>query len=111
MKKSLGKGAVGAFFGALLLPVLALAGPPEYGVDRPGFDYLVFDLTRPRSAACEQRCLQETRCKAWTYVKAGAQGRYARCYLKTRVPAPYPDRNCISGVKDSTLAPAFAPAP
>lgn len=82
-----------------LLPVLASAAPHEYGVDRPGFDYLSFELSAPRAALCERRCTQEERCKAWTYVKPGVLGKFARCSLKTRVPAPYPDRNCISGVK------------
>lgn len=48
---------------------------------------------------CLQACEEEERCKAWTYVKPGHQGRNARCWLKHRVPNPRPADCCTSGVK------------
>ena len=71
----------------------------ELDIDRPGADYSNFEVRDGDPEACRTRCVAEGRCRAFTFVKAGIQGRYARCYLKTRVPPRRADRCCISGVK------------
>ena len=71
----------------------------ENNFDRMGGDYLNFDLRTPRAATCQMRCMRDYRCKAWTYVKPGVQGRFARCWLKSTVPQGHPSNCCISGTK------------
>lgn len=69
-------------------------------IDRPGSDYKNFDV--PPSIAgfgpCKSSCEADAKCKAWTYVKPGVQGRFARCWLKDAVPNPVPNNCCVSGV-------------
>jgi len=82
-------------------PAAEEALPPGVirGTDRTGSDYKDFDLAAPDFKLCLAACLGEAGCKAWTYVKPGAQGDKARCWLKSAVPAPTPDDNCISGMR------------
>ncbi len=71
----------------------------EPGIDRPGSDYLNFDLA-PGTSACEclSRCLSDPRCKAYTYVEAGYQSTTnPRCWLKNAVPNASPNPCCTSG--------------
>ena len=71
----------------------------EADVDRPGGDYRVFDLPAPNPQLCVAACEQDGRCRAFTYVKPGAQGPNARCWLKDEVRAPVRGNNAvISGV-------------
>ncbi len=70
----------------------------EYGVDRAGRDYKNFNVEN-NPLICRNRCLNENRCKAWTFVRPGHQGVSARCWLKTGVPAKRDDSCCVSGVK------------
>jgi hypothetical protein len=78
-------------------------GNPQYvmekNTNRAGDDYKDLDLKTPDPALCAQTCMNEVKCKAWTYVKPGAQGDKAKCWLKDRVPPASPDDNCVSGVK------------
>lgn len=67
--------------------------------DRPGNNYRNFDLPHPDPDLCLEACQKESRCKAFTYVKPGVQGRSARCWLKDSVPPEKPSDCCISGVK------------
>jgi len=69
--------------------------PMQVDTDLFGADYQGFDASSLE--ACEAECKKDTRCKAWSYVKAGVQGPQARCYLKDHIPAPRPDTCCISG--------------
>ena len=48
---------------------------------------------------CRQACLEDERCRAYTYVKPGVQGPKARCYFKDPAPAATADACCVSGVK------------
>jgi hypothetical protein len=48
---------------------------------------------------CMSLCFTERRCRAWTYVRAGLQGRSARCFLKDPAPRPTPNPCCTSGIK------------
>lgn len=86
-------------------PQPKLAEPPrnpnyEYDVDRPGSDYRNFDLQAANPDLCAAQCAQDGRCRAWTYVRPGAQGPNARCWLKDQVPNPVANvSKAISGVK------------
>ena len=84
---------------ALLFAVAALGQQPERGVDRPGHDYRDFDLSRPDPGLCRAACTKAEECQAWTYVKPGAPGEPAHCWLKNEVPDPQPNEHCVSGVK------------
>lgn len=71
----------------------------EPDTDRPGMNYKIFDLVRNHPKLCQDECLKDPACQAWTYVKPGIQGRSARCCLKYGVPRAVQDRRCISGKK------------
>ena len=71
----------------------------EYDVDRLGGDFTNFDLSETRPEICQGACARDSRCVAWTYVKPGVQGPYARCWLKSIVPNPISNSCCVSGVK------------
>jgi hypothetical protein len=80
-------------------PVPPPAPAMERNTDRPGADYRSFNLPAPEPARCRNACAREARCQAWTYVRPGVQGPYARCWLKHAVPQPRHDTCCVSGVK------------
>ena len=82
-------------------PIAAVA-PAGEGVDRPGSDYKDFDLDQPDYNLCKNACLAEAECQAWTYVKPGAQGDKARCWLKNAVPGAEKAACCTSGVRTAT---------
>jgi hypothetical protein len=71
----------------------------EPDIDRPGMDYDSFNLSTDDPKLCRNACIMDTKCKAYTYFKPGAQGQKARCVLKTGASAPQKNTNCISGVK------------
>jgi hypothetical protein len=48
---------------------------------------------------CQQVCMGESRCKAWTWVRPGVQGPSAVCWLKQSVPVRSHNICCTSGVK------------
>lgn len=75
----------------------------EMNVDRPGMDYRSFDLPWDDLKICQGACEREQKCQAWTYVKAGVQGQYPRCWLKHAVPAPSQSNCCASGVKGGVI--------
>ena len=68
----------------------------DNNIDRPGRDYKNFDLPRPDVNLCIQECQKDPNCKAYTYVRPGAQGKNARCWLKNDTPNPIANNNCIS---------------
>ena len=74
---------------SLAIPVIghdrggsAQPGPIQTDTNRPGHDFRNFSPERPDPALCQQACLEDPRCRAFTYVKPGIQGRQARCWLK-----------------------------
>lgn len=75
-----------------------MADKMEYGIDRYGFDYRSFELSVADPKICQSSCLVDPRCKAWTFVNPGIQGKLARCWLKDSVPGPRANDCCISGV-------------
>ncbi|MEH2392713.1 MAG: PAN domain-containing protein [Nostoc sp.] len=70
----------------------------EFGRDRPGSDYYRF-ATSAYASICQQSCIDDSRCNAYTYVRPGVQDPNAICYLKSVAPASNPNGDCISGVK------------
>jgi hypothetical protein len=76
------------------------ASPPqvEPNVNRPGADYRNFDLATASYEACRSACEADRRCSVYTYVKPGAQGPKAHCWLKDNVPASRAGDCCVSGV-------------
>ena len=70
----------------------------EFGRDRAGSDYSRFPI-EPFASVCQQSCVNDNRCSAYTYVRPGVQGASAICYLKTVAPASTPNSCCVSGVK------------
>jgi hypothetical protein len=68
--------------------------PMQVDTDLFGGDYQGLDIVSPD--ACQAECKRDTRCRAWTFVKVGAQGPQARCYLKDHIPAAKPNPCCIS---------------
>lgn len=84
----------------------AFTSPFAQGIDIPGSDYRNValnpsptnkDANSPN--ACQNLCVIEDRCKAWTWVKPGIQGPNAMCWLKAAVPGPINNPNTDSGVK------------
>jgi hypothetical protein len=72
--------------------------PVEFNRDRPGGDYMNFDVKNGDFNVCRNGCEGDTRCRAYTFVNAGIQGKYARCWLKSMVPSPKSSDCCVSGV-------------
>lgn len=87
---------------ALLLQASAAGAEEsvESGVNRPGRDYKDFAMEPSIAghAPCQAACVNDSWCRAWTYVKAGVQGPKAHCWLKKSVPEPVKDNCCVSGV-------------
>jgi hypothetical protein len=77
----------------------------EHNVNRPGGDYRSFDLPQARPELCRDACWNDPRCRAYTYVRPGIQGAYARCWLKSVVPNPVQSTCCVSGVSSTIGGP------
>lgn len=75
-------------------PNAGLAQTFEPGVDRPGGDFINFDIPGRGPHAC----FENWHCRAWTYVRAGYQGPVARCWLKSYPPGAQGNPCCVSGV-------------
>ncbi|MBI2486284.1 MAG: PAN domain-containing protein [Deltaproteobacteria bacterium] len=75
-----------------------IMSPFEEGIDRPWGD-LIPGFSVPTRSNCETECTNNSKCKAFTYVKPGYQGPEGKCWLKYKVPAPKTNNCCDSGVK------------
>ncbi|MFH1009039.1 MAG: PAN domain-containing protein [Candidatus Latescibacterota bacterium] len=73
----------------------------EWGIDRRGSDYNVFNLqASDQPASCQEKCARDPRCMAWTYAQPNTgQGPLPRCWLKQAVPPSGKNPNCVSGYK------------
>ena len=81
---------------AVLEPLL---GQSEYSIDRAGGDYRSFEVADdPDGKTCAAACQAESRCRAWTYRRAGYGATAPRCYLKDAIKPPRHRPCCISGV-------------
>ncbi len=95
--------------GQVYRPPVRVPGPAgvtaEPNVDRPGLDYRRLAMPGQAPADCRRACLADPRCRAYTYVRPGFQGRRAWCWLKHGVPRPVERRCCVSGVKTGRAGP------
>ena len=85
-----------------LAPSLAAdANGMEQNVDRPGGGVLrQFNPATDDPTLCQQACLDDEDCHAWTYVKPNTiQGPSPNCWLKPEISPPVPNNCCISGTK------------
>lgn len=80
----------------------------EPGTDRPGKDYRNFSLEDPNPGLCAQKCSEENRCEAYTYVPPGVQAEKAQCWLKESVPGARSQNGLVSGVKQTVRVPTKA---
>src|SRR4051812_24458938 len=71
----------------------------EHNIDPPGGDYRDFNMSSPRPQACRDARLGDPRCAAYTYVKRGIQGPFARCWMKDTIVPAMANGCCTSGVK------------
>lgn len=81
---------------ALLEPRL---GTLEFAIDRYGGDYKAMDIAAdPTGDTCAKACQADSKCRAFTYLRAGYGNPSARCFLKDRITKPRRKPCCISGV-------------
>jgi len=74
----------------------------ENDTDRPGMDISHFEMNpADDESVCAKSCMDNPNCSAYTYVKAGVQGKNPVCWLKNGVPNAKSDSCCISGVKST----------
>ncbi len=76
----------------------------EYGMDRFGSDFERYSLEEADPEICLRYCLENTDCKAFTYVEPDVQESNAVCYLKSSVPELTEYDVCVSGVRETCLA-------
>ena len=77
----------------------ASSGGLEVDVNRKGSDYRHYDLPSNNPNQCRDDCMNDPRCKSFTYVRPSYWGPNAHCWLKDGVPAATQEGCCISGVK------------
>ncbi|MGO9004276.1 MAG: PAN domain-containing protein [Beijerinckiaceae bacterium] len=91
-------GAFAALTMTLFTANVGFAQTFEPGVDRPGADFSNFDIPGRGPHTCQSACFRNGDCLAWTYVRAGFQGPFARCWLKSGVPGARGNSCCVSGI-------------
>lgn len=69
----------------------------EQNTDRLGNDIADMPVGND-PALCAAQCEANPECKAWTWVRPGAEDT-ARCYLKNPVPEAGPAECCVSGLR------------
>jgi len=92
------------FIAALWGLVVMLASVPsparaQVGFDRPGGDYIHFDVRNGDPAVCAARCEREARCRAWSFSYPVPVGISAICWLKGQVTTRVENSCCVSGVR------------
>ena len=103
LKRTLAIGSLALGFTSLISTIV-LAAPTllvEFGIDRVGQDYKRFDTNDV--GTCMRKCVNESQCRAFTYVPPGAQPGQSNpvglCWLKNGVPRATANPEMISGVK------------
>jgi hypothetical protein len=96
---------IAAIFGvaALMDPARGQPQPfqPTYedGVTRRGQDYRSFQPVGPSALYCQQACVSETQCKAWSYDSPEVtREKQPKCWLKSGIPSAQTAGGIISGV-------------
>jgi hypothetical protein len=79
----------------------AFAAEPimEMDTDRFGGDFAWFDLPRPWPQLCQEACLHNESCRAWTYIKPNVRGPLASCWLKSQLGTASHNPCCVSGTR------------
>jgi hypothetical protein len=67
--------------------------------DRMGSDYQKLPMANANLGMCMDMCVNDQKCRAFTFVSPGIQGKDAMCWLKDSVPGPRTDNCCASGFK------------
>jgi hypothetical protein len=79
---------------------VSLRSTTEAGTDRYGLDYS--HSNGGSAESCRAACLQDAKCKAWTWVEPGVKivdgNNGSHCWLKSAVPPPTRYACCISGM-------------
>lgn len=75
------------------------SGGLEVDVNRRGGDYRHYDLPSNNPAQCRDDCLNDPKCRSFTYLRPSYWGVNAHCFLKDSVPNATQESCCISGVK------------
>jgi PAN domain/Sel1 repeat len=70
----------------------------EFGTDRYGNDYRIFNVPPDNYAACQTACETDGRCQAWAYESSNPERSNGVCWLKNPAPSAVPKRITISGV-------------
>ena len=74
-------------------------GGVETSIDRFGGDYRNFGLKQGEGdGACKAACVDDNKCRAWTYARPGYVGKDAHCFLKKEIKPPRRKAGFISGV-------------
>jgi hypothetical protein len=76
----------------------ALRPTLEPDFDRPGSDYRDVEMTGADPTPCQEACVGDAHCRAWTFVKPGVAGPAGHCWLKFEAPAGASRPCCVSGV-------------
>ena len=77
---------------------LVIIQPRMDNVNLPGMDYFNFELPVDDPEMCQMACERDSSCRAYTYIRPGIQGDFARCWLKDAIPDQVTDYNAVSGV-------------
>jgi hypothetical protein len=70
----------------------------EFGTDRYGNDYRIFNVPPDNFASCQTACIADERCQAWAYESSNPQRSNGVCWLKNPAPAAVPKSITTSGV-------------
>ncbi len=68
------------------------------GYDAPGGDYFNFFLSVDDYQLCQDACINDMSCTAFTYVDPGVQGQFGRCWLKNQVLSVVPNPDTHTGI-------------
>jgi hypothetical protein len=71
----------------------------EVDVNRRGGDYRHYDLPSNNPNQCRDDCMNDPKCKSFTYLRPSYWGPNAHCFLKENIPGATAESCCISGVK------------
>jgi TPR repeat protein len=75
----------------------------EFGTDRYGNDYRIFNVAPENFNACLAACQADAHCQAWSYESSNAQRSNGVCWLKNPAPAAVAKQITTSGVMPARL--------
>jgi acyl-CoA thioesterase-1 len=86
------------------------ASTVEFGTDRYGNDYRIFNVPPDNYGACRTACEADAHCQAWSYESSNPQRSNGVCWLKNPAPAATPKQITTSGVVSNRLGQASPPS-